>query len=118
MTEFDDGVKHGVVLERQRILDLLQNIRNSWEKPAAFHYPNELTRLMALITENTVPAVPGKPDDFIEQIRRQVCFDALADHEAVAEARLKHPTLVGRCQHHGGKCSDLLLLITKLEEEK
>ena len=50
-----------------------------------------------------------------ELIKRHVCFDALADHDAMATFRIKHPALVGRCEHHGGKCTDLLLLISKLE---
>ncbi|MGI9142715.1 MAG: hypothetical protein ACR2IJ_05945 [Fluviibacter sp.] len=51
-------------------------------------------------------------------IERQVCFDALADHEAMASFRSAHPEIVGRCEHHGGKCSDLLLLIHKLKMGK
>jgi hypothetical protein len=54
-------------------------------------------------------------DRIIEQIKRNICFDALADHEAMAPFRIEHPEAVGRCAHHGGKCTDLLLLVTKLE---
>jgi|LakMenE01Jun11ns_1017448.scaffolds.fasta_scaffold9672549_3 hypothetical protein len=50
-----------------------------------------------------------------ELIKRQVCFDALADHDAMETFRMAHPEIVGRCAHHGGKCTDLLLLISKLE---
>jgi hypothetical protein len=50
----------------------------------------------------------------VAKIKRQICFDALEDHEAVAEFRIKHPTVVGRCAHHGGKCTDLLLLVEAL----
>ena len=53
----------------------------------------------------------------VAKIKRQICFDALEDHEAVAEFRIKHPTLVGRCAHHGGKCTDLLLLVEALINE-
>jgi hypothetical protein len=53
----------------------------------------------------------------IEQLERRICFDALADHEAVAEFRAAHPEVVGRCSNHGGKCTDLLQLIAKLKAE-
>jgi hypothetical protein len=48
-------------------------------------------------------------------IERRICFDALADHEAMATFRHAHPEVVGRCAHHGGKCTDLLLLIHELK---
>jgi hypothetical protein len=48
-------------------------------------------------------------------IRDRVCFDALADHDEVAQFREAHPEVVGRCSHHGGKCTDLLLLIAELQ---
>jgi hypothetical protein len=54
----------------------------------------------------------------IELIKRQVCFDALADHDLMETFRMAHPEIVGRCGHHGGKCTDLLNLIMKLENEK
>ena len=53
----------------------------------------------------------------VERIRAQVCFDALADHDEMADTRLIYPTVVGRCAHHGGKCTDLLLLISELESK-
>ena len=53
-------------------------------------------------------------EEVIELIKRQVCFDALADHDAMAEFRQVHPEVVGRCAHHGGKCTDLLLLVEAL----
>jgi hypothetical protein len=55
--------------------------------------------------------------EVIEMLKRRICFDAIDDHNAVAEFRLAHPEVVGRCGNHGGKCSDLLLLITKLEND-
>jgi hypothetical protein len=55
-------------------------------------------------------------DRIIELIKRQVCFDALADHAALpTSVREAHPEVVGRCAHHGGKCTDLLQLIDRLE---
>jgi hypothetical protein len=51
----------------------------------------------------------------VEAIKRNICFDALTDHDAMAPFRSEHPEVVGRCAHHGGKCTDLLLLVTKLE---
>lgn len=56
-------------------------------------------------------------EEVIDLIKRRVCFDALADHDAVAEFRVAHPEVVGRCAHHGGKCTDLLLLISDLESK-
>ena len=53
----------------------------------------------------------------IELIKRQVCFDALADHDAMETFRMAHPEIVGRCAHHGGKCTDLLNLIARLESQ-
>lgn len=41
-------------------------------------------------------------DRIVELIKRQVCFDALADDD-------------GRCSHHGGKCYELRELITRLQ---
>ncbi len=54
-------------------------------------------------------------DRIVELIKRQVCFDALADHDAMETFRMAHPEIVGRCAHHGGKCTDLLQLIDRLE---
>jgi hypothetical protein len=51
----------------------------------------------------------------IAQLERQICFDALADHEAMETFRMAHPEIVGRCGNHGGKCTDLLQLIAKLK---
>ena len=48
-------------------------------------------------------------------IERRICFDALDDHKAMATFRMAHPEVVGRCGNHGGKCTDLLLLIEKLK---
>lgn len=41
----------------------------------------------------------------IKRIKDQVCFDALE-------------SIDGRCRHHGGKCYELLELISKLERER
>lgn len=40
-------------------------------------------------------------DRIIKRIKDQICFDALADSD-------------GRCEHHGGKCYELGLLINAL----
>jgi hypothetical protein len=53
----------------------------------------------------------------VELIKRQVCFDALTDHDAMETFRIAHPEIVGRCEHHGGKCTDLLNLIARLESQ-
>ena len=59
--------------------------------------------------------VRAERERIIALIKRQVCFDALADHDAMETFRLAHPEVVGRCEHHGGKCTDLLQLIGRLE---
>jgi hypothetical protein len=41
--------------------------------------------------------------EIINQIERQICFDAQADDD-------------GRCSHHGGKCYELRQLIKKLAQ--
>ena len=46
--------------------------------------------------------VRAERDRIIALIERRICFDALADDD-------------GRCSHHGGKCTDLLQLIDRLE---
>jgi hypothetical protein len=51
----------------------------------------------------------------IALIERRICFDALADHESLEIFRDTRPEIVGRCAHHGGKCTDLLLLIHELK---
>jgi hypothetical protein len=52
----------------------------------------------------------------IALIERRICFDALADHATLPSiVREAHPEVVGRCSHHGGKCTDLLLLIHELK---
>jgi hypothetical protein len=62
--------------------------------------------------------VATERERIVEAIKRNICFDALADHDAMASIRIEHPEVVGRCSHHGGKCTDLLLLVTKLEDKK
>ena len=62
--------------------------------------------------------VATERERIVEAIKRNICFDALADHDAMASIRIEHPQAVGRCAHHGGKCTDLLLLVTKLEGGK
>lgn len=59
--------------------------------------------------------VATERERIVEAIKRNICLDALADHDAMAPFRIEHPEVVGRCSHHGGKCTDLLLLVTKLE---
>ena len=46
---FNSGLAHGVVEERERITNLLTEIRNTWQKPVAFNYPKELDSLIELI---------------------------------------------------------------------
>lgn len=65
-----------------------------------------------------VNAKQRERDHIVGLIKRQICFDALADHDAMAKFREVHPEVVGRCGHHGGKCTDLLLLVESLIKEK
>lgn len=58
--------------------------------------------------------VATERERIVETIKRNICFDALADHEAMAPFRIEHPEVVGRCSNHGGKCTDLLLLVEGL----
>jgi hypothetical protein len=53
----------------------------------------------------------------IKLIKRQVCFDALADLVSNS-LRAVDSEVVGRCSHHGGKCTELLLLIETLRKGK
>jgi len=56
----------------------------------------------------------------VELLKRRVCFDALAMHDELENIRTSQPdrsTVVGYCDHHGGKCSDLLQLIVALESQ-
>jgi hypothetical protein len=46
---FNSGLAHGVVQERERITNLLTEIRNTWQKPVALNYPKELDSLIQLI---------------------------------------------------------------------
>lgn len=61
--------------------------------------------------------VRAERERIVDLIKRRVCFDALADHDEMAQFRIAHPEVVGRCAHHGGKCTDLLLLISELESK-
>jgi hypothetical protein len=109
-----DGVNLGKQLERQRIIALLAAIKDNWQKPPALHYPNELFKIMNLISETADRDEVRSAELYfgakaerlriIKQIERQLCFDALADSE-------------GRCGNHAGKCYELRQLITRLEGE-
>ena len=39
----------GVKTERERIIKLLSQVRETWVKPTQFNYPNELENLIQLI---------------------------------------------------------------------
>jgi hypothetical protein len=54
--------------------------------------------------EKTKDRVTEERTRIIERIKAQICFDALADSD-------------GRCEHHGGKCYELGLLVKVLIEE-
>ena len=43
------GYIAGLYHERFKIIDLLREIRNTWQKPVAFNYPKELDSLIELI---------------------------------------------------------------------
>ena len=109
-----DAVAMGKQLERQRIIALLAAIKDNWQKPPALHYPNELFKIMNLISETADRDEVRSAELYfgakaerlriIEQIERQLCFDSLANPE-------------GRCSFHSGKCYELRQLITRLEGE-
>ena len=48
---FNQGYNQGGREERRRIVELLTEIRNTWQKPAVFNYPKELDNLIAVIAE-------------------------------------------------------------------
>jgi hypothetical protein len=54
-------------------------------------------------------------EEVIALIKNQVCFDALADDNSLAERREIYPKVSGSCEHHGGKCTDLLYKVRELE---
>jgi hypothetical protein len=47
-------------------------------------------------------AIVEERNRIIKRIKNQICFDALKDAD-------------GRCEHHGGKCYELGLLVQELE---
>jgi hypothetical protein len=110
-----DAISLGKQLERNRIIALIATIKDNWRKPPALHYPNELFKIMNLISDTADRAEAVRSAELyfgakaerlriIKQIERQLCFDALADSE-------------GRCRNHSGKCYELRQLITSLEGE-
>ena len=44
-------------------------------------------------------------------------MDALADDAQYVERRKTHPLATGRCEHHGGKCTEILERMHKIERE-
>jgi hypothetical protein len=48
---FNQGFDQGGREERRRIVELLTEIRITWQKPAVFNYPKELDNLIAVIAE-------------------------------------------------------------------
>jgi hypothetical protein len=48
---YNQGFDQGGREERARIVELLTEIRNTWQKPAVFNYPKELDNLIAVIAE-------------------------------------------------------------------
>ena len=45
------GYHNATLAERKRIVRVLEEVKNTWRKPATFNYPNELDRLITLIKE-------------------------------------------------------------------
>lgn len=48
---FNQGYDQGGREERRRIVELLTEIRDTWQKPAVFNYPKELDNLIVVIAE-------------------------------------------------------------------
>lgn len=55
--------------------------------------------------------------EIIAMLRNMVCFDALEDDAQYVERRKTHPLATGRCEHHGGKCTQILERMHKIERE-
>jgi hypothetical protein len=107
-----EAVYTGRQLERQRIIGLIAAIKDNWQKPSALHFPNELFKIMNLISETADLTGANRSAELyfgakaerlriISQIEKQICFDALADPD-------------GRCSNHSGKCYELRELINRL----
>ena len=45
------GYHNATLAERQRIIRVLEEVKNKWRKTPTFHYPSELNRLITLIKE-------------------------------------------------------------------
>ena len=56
-------------------------------------------------------------NEIIAMLRNMVCFDALDDDAQYVERRKTHPLATGRCSNHGGKCTDILERMHKIERE-
>lgn len=48
---YDSGLMDGAAKERERIVALIRNIRDTWQRPPAHNYQRELTKIVALIEE-------------------------------------------------------------------
>lgn len=46
---FYDGAQYGIQQERERIVELLTEVKASWQKPTSFNYLSELDVLIDLI---------------------------------------------------------------------
>ncbi len=57
-------------------------------------------------------------EEVIALIERRICFDAMECHSSLEERRKIYPDVVGYCDNHGGKCSDLLELVRDLRGGK
>jgi hypothetical protein len=107
-----DAVSLGKQLERQRIIALIAAIKDNWQKPPALHYPNELFKIMNLISETADRdevrsaelyfGAKAERDRILTKFERQICFDALRDDD-------------GRCGNHAGKCYEIRQAITELQ---
>jgi hypothetical protein len=109
-----DAVAIGKQLERQRIIALLATIKDNWQKPPALHYPNELFKIINLISKTADRDEVRSAEMYfgakaerlriIKQIEPQLCFDAFAESD-------------GRCSNHAGKCYEIRQTITALQGE-
>lgn len=81
----------------QSVRNFLKNIDGAEEETPIEMNP----ALELLITDSIAFGRKEERTEIVAKIKNQICFDALADSD-------------GRCEHHGGKCYELGLLISSL----
>lgn len=65
---YDSGLMDGAAKERERIVALIRNIRDTWQRPPAHNYQRELTKIVALIEEPESLFTPADVKKVIEAL--------------------------------------------------